>query len=344
MSIDNFAPTIWSARVQANLDKALVSSRLVNRDYEQDARSGTAKINQLGDVAVADYTKGGTIVYGRPASGQQELTLDQRKVAAFAVDDLDAVQSNINVRERYSGRMGYALADDIDYYIFSQYTEAGLEDVAIDIISVSASEVRDAFADMKANLMANNIMGRPWVTLRPKVLAAMMKDTAITQATDKGDEILARGAMGNFMGFDLFPSNSINGTGVDVTLNGAHAVGVTTLTVDAISAAIPAGTLLRFGGGKYVRVTAAASASATSLTVKATTVALADNDTATYVKVSKNLYGTDDAITFGMNDFPTVEALRDKDSLDDFVRASQNYGHQTVEEYALGTFTVTEVS
>lgn len=344
MSITNFKPTIWSARIQANLDKSLVALNLVNRDYESEAQSGSVRINQLGDVAVSTHTKGNTVTYGSPASSQKTLTLNQRKIAGFTVDDLDAVQSNINVVERYAGRLGYALADDIDFSIFSQYTTAGMPDVAIDVTTVSASEVRDAFADMAANVMAENLMGRKWVALRPKVLAAMMKDTSITQATDRGDEILARGAIGNFMGFDLYPSNSINGTGVTVQTNGAVAVGATSITVDALSAGVPAGTLLRFGGGMYVRTTAAAASSATTITVAATTVAIPDNTAATYVKVSKNLYGTDDAITFAMNIAPTVEALRDKDTTDDYVRAEQNYGYVTQEPYALGTFSVTEVS
>ena len=344
MSITNFAATIWSARIQANLDKNLVAMNLVNRDYESEAQSGSVKISQLGDVAVSTHARNGTVTYGQPASIQRTLTLNQRRIAGFTVDDLDAVQANINVVERYAGRLGYALAEEIDNAIFSQYTTAGMGDVAIDITTVSAGEVRNAFAAMGANVMKENLPGRKWVALRPNVLAAMMQDTTITQATERGDDILARGAIGQFMGFDLYPSNSINGTGVTVTLDGAVAVGDTSVDVDALSAAVPAGTILRFGGGKFLRVTANAASSATSITVAAATVVIADNSTATYIKVSKNLYGTDDAITFAMNVMPTVEALRDKDTTDDYVRAETNFGYLTQEPYALGTFSVTEIA
>jgi hypothetical protein len=69
---------------------------------------------------------------------------------------------------------------------------------------------------------------------------------------------------------------------VVVTLDGSADVGATSLTVDALSGAIPSGTLLHFGSGEFARLTAAAAADATSLTVEAIPVALEDGDSATY--------------------------------------------------------------
>ncbi len=39
MSLDNFIPTIWSARLLENLNKAHVYSSLCNRDYEGEIRA-----------------------------------------------------------------------------------------------------------------------------------------------------------------------------------------------------------------------------------------------------------------------------------------------------------------
>ncbi|MGM8224806.1 P22 coat protein - protein 5 domain protein, partial (plasmid) [Clostridium perfringens] len=62
MSVKNFIPQIWSARLLANLDKNLVYANAVNRDYEGEIKKfgDTVKINQMGDVTVKDY-KGGAI-------------------------------------------------------------------------------------------------------------------------------------------------------------------------------------------------------------------------------------------------------------------------------------------
>lgn len=345
MSISKFVPTIWSARLQAHLDKGLVIAARANRSYEVDARSGTAKINQVGDIPATSHTKGATVSYAEPYSTQKTLSLDQRSIAGFKVDDLDAVQANINLVENYSQRMGYSLRDDIDRYVASLYSSAGAGDVAIDITAVAASEVRDAFAEMGELLDANNVpMEGRWAVISPKVRASMFKDTGITQATDQGDQALAAGSIGRFMGFDLFMSNNVLGTGVTVELSSAASQGDTSLTVTALADAVPAGTILTFGPGQYARVTADAAGTDTSITVATLTVDIASGATATYVKVRKCMFGTSAAITMAMNLQPNVEALRDKDTTDDYVRAEQNYGALAIEPYALGTLSATEAS
>jgi hypothetical protein len=345
VSVNNFKPQIWSARTQAHLDKALVIASRANRSYEVDARHGVARINKVGDIAVSTHAKNNTIAYAEPFSTQQTLTLNQRKIASFKVDDLDAVETNIDLVEQYSRRLGYALADDVDRYIASFFTAAGAGDVALSLVTVSAGAVRNAFATMGELLDRNNVpsTGR-WAIVSPRVRAGMFQDTALTQATDRGDAILASGSIGSFMGFDLFMSNNLGGTGVNVTLTAQANQGATTLAVSTLSALIPVGTLLTFGGGMYARVTVQANASATSITVAPLTVTIPSGSVAVYVKVRKCLFGTSDSITMAMNLQPRVEALRDVSTTDDYVRAEQNYGALVLEPYALGTLTVTEVS
>ncbi|MBX3139850.1 MAG: hypothetical protein KF875_03795 [Trueperaceae bacterium] len=345
MSVNNFVPQVWSARTKAHLDANLVIAARANRDWEADARSGTVKINEVGDVPVVTHSKGATVAYSDPASTQQTLSLNQRKIAGFKVDDLDAIQANINLVERYSRRMGVSLANDIDRAIAGTYTAAGAGNIALTLSSLTAGDVRKAFADAAAMLDTNNVPADDrWALLSPLFQAAMFKDTAITQATDRGDAVLASGAIGRFMGFDLYQSNNLLGTGVTVTTTADEPVGETSIAVSALSAAVPAGTLLTFGPGRQARLTANANSGATTITVAPITVALPSGSVATYVKVRKAMFGSPLAITFAQNLFPTVEALRDVDTTDDYVRAQQNYGYLVVEPYALGTFTVTEAA
>jgi hypothetical protein len=64
----------------------------------------------------------------------------------------------------------------------------------------------------------------------------------------------------------------------------------TAVPVDALPGPIPSGTVLNFGTNKFARLTAAAAAGATSLTVAALPTALVDNDTATYAGIqTKNI-------------------------------------------------------
>ena len=56
MSVTNFIPTIWSARLLAHLDKKHVYAALVNRDYEGEIKyyGDTVMINQFGDITIQD--------------------------------------------------------------------------------------------------------------------------------------------------------------------------------------------------------------------------------------------------------------------------------------------------
>jgi hypothetical protein len=73
------------------------------------------------------------------------------------------------------------------------------------------------------------------------------------------------------------------GANVIVVVGAAGAAGgATSVPVGALSAAIPNGTTLDFGGAKFARLTAAAAAGALTLTVAALPTALVSTDTATY--------------------------------------------------------------
>lgn len=80
--------------------------------------------------------------------------------------------------------------------------------------------------------------------------------------------------------------NAVDAVVVVVAPAGA-AGGATSVPVDALPGAIPSGTVLNFGTNKFARLTAAAAAAATALTVAAIPTALVDNDTATYQGIGK---------------------------------------------------------
>jgi hypothetical protein len=348
MSIANFIPTLWSARLLNHLDKNTVLTQIVNRDWEGEIKSqgDTVKIQRPGNIVAGAYTKGSTIAYGYPTSSTRSLVVNQRTLASFKVDDLDQIQVNVKLMDSYSMRMGYAMADDVDRYIASLYVNAGAGDVALNISgTVNAGDLVNAFGNAALLLDNNNVptQGR-WAVISPAVHQAMLKDSRILQATDRGDALVSSGVslVGELGGFSLYKSNNVLGTGVTVTLTAQATAGATSLACSALSAGIPAGTILTFGPGQYARVTATAATSATSITVAALDATIASAAVATYVKVRKCMFGTNQAITFANQMQPSVEALRDKDSTDDFVRAQQVYGALVVEPYALGTLTVTE--
>lgn len=77
-------------------------------------------------------------------------------------------------------------------------------------------------------------------------------------------------------------SQFVDSQAVKVKLTANAALNAVSLTVTAVTAAIPAGTLLRFAAGKYAYVSTAVASGATAIPVEAIPVALATGDTAYY--------------------------------------------------------------
>lgn len=119
MSVTNFIPTIWSARLLRHLDKRHVYLNLLNRDYEGEIKNfgDTVKVNQIGNVTIKDYTKGEDIEAPEDLSGeQQELKIDQAKYFNFAVEDVDNAQTNPRLMDKAMERAAYGMNDVVDAF------------------------------------------------------------------------------------------------------------------------------------------------------------------------------------------------------------------------------------
>lgn len=92
-------------------------------------------------------------------------------------------------------------------------------------------------------------------------------------------------------GFKLVAASFPNIGEVTVTMAAAAAVAATSLTVDALSGPIPAGTILDFtGAGEFALTTADAAEGATTIAVEALDAAIEDNDTAVYAGTEARRY------------------------------------------------------
>jgi hypothetical protein len=78
------------------------------------------------------------------------------------------------------------------------------------------------------------------------------------------------------------PAEFLYQDGVKVTVGANAAQNATSITVAALSGAIPSGTVLYFGTAKFALLTAVAAAAATTLTVQAIPTAITSGNTATY--------------------------------------------------------------
>lgn len=211
MSLQNFIPEIWSARLLRHLDKNLVFKNLVNTDYEGDisAYGDTVRINQIGDVTVSNYTANSDIDDPEELdSSQKTLIINQAKYFNFQVDDVDNAQTKPKVMDAAMQRAGYAIANEIDEYIASLYSSAGNTLTKSDIGYASGDTLAyDVVVDAKQKMDELNIpaAGR-WMVIPPWFHTNLLKDDDYKQSWQN---YMVTGQVPQVVGISILQSNNI---------------------------------------------------------------------------------------------------------------------------------------
>lgn len=224
MAIDNFIPTIWSARLVQNLEKNYVFAGLFNRNYEPDARGGGDRV-RIGtvttDITVSDYARNTDISDPQILDDStQDLLLNQQKYFNFYVDDIDSYQSTPRLMDEAMRLSSVAIGNTVDVFAAgvlaaAQTKTANREtnDTAYGTVTTGyLTEVRALKRKMaKANIAMDT---RKWLVVPPEFI-----DVLERYITDKGvagnlfapattEQVLSGGFAGRLMGFDLYVSNN----------------------------------------------------------------------------------------------------------------------------------------
>lgn len=217
MSLNNFIPTIWSARLYETLRNAHVFANVVNTDYEGEiSGSGdSVKINTIGSVSVGDYTKNGTINLEQLDSAQTILEIDQSKYFNFMVDDIDKAQNNPKVMDGAMREAGYALADTADGLIAGFYSDAQAEVEKNKIVVDEPENTYEVLATAAEELDKKNVPreGR-WAVVPPffvtgMTLAGLFEVSGNVDASQEK----VNGFITRLLGFDIWVSNNLETSG-----------------------------------------------------------------------------------------------------------------------------------
>ncbi len=222
MSVTNFVPTIWSARLLAHLDKKHVYAALVNRDYEGEIRNygDTVKINQIGDVTIKNYTKGNDIEDPEDLSGSQTmLTIDQAKYFNFSIDDVDAAQVNPKLMDEAMKRAAYGMNDTTDtflanmMYLAASNNGKNLGNDSTPVVPTKA-DAYDYLVDLSTDLTEKDVPteGR-WAVIPAWFHGLLLKDSRfVGNGTDYNKALIEGGEVGVAAGFRIFLSNNVPNT------------------------------------------------------------------------------------------------------------------------------------
>jgi len=228
MAIENFIPTLWSARILQNLHKSLVFGQagVINRDYEGEIRNvgDSVKINAIGSITVGSYTKNSDINDPEDITGAgTTLLIDQANYFNFQVDDIDRVQARPDVMSEAMREAGYALKDELDGDLAALWSQVSADN----FIGTNGSPKTDMgtagyplnyLLQLATILDQNNVPtdGR-WVIIPPWFKELLLKgDTRILNpGTPQAEMRLANGNIGRIAGFDVLVSNNVVNTSDD---------------------------------------------------------------------------------------------------------------------------------
>jgi hypothetical protein len=208
MAVTNFIQTIWSKKIQDDLE---LKCKLVDnclREYEGDCQyAQSVKILGVGEPTIGDYT-GADITIEEMTDKGQILTIDQAKYFAFYVDDVDKAQSVPGLPEKYQEKAVHGLAVARDTYV------ATLIQGATNKTTVETMDAEGFKAAVDAAIVAlrnRNFDEEGVIEITPAAYN-LFKNHLITLSTNN-PEYIKKGIVGMYDNMEVIMSNNLKTPG-----------------------------------------------------------------------------------------------------------------------------------
>ena len=245
VSTGGFTPELWSDKININLDSYGAYNDIVNRKYEGEIKKKGDKVYfyTYGDLTVKDYDPSNSsftgLEYEDPQGNKQALEVNQQKYIGFLVDDIQDVQSNVDLVNGYTNRMSVAFANTKDAYIHGlAVAGAGTKLHDTSAITLTKDNVWAEVCTLEEKLAEKNAITkngldyngkRPALVVTPK-FRSILEQSPNFFTNAFGEKVLRTGQIGRIGAFDVFLSTNIK----TVTVSTAKSQTIVALTSDAI--------------------------------------------------------------------------------------------------------------
>ncbi len=222
MAVTNFIQTIWSKKIQDDLE---LKCKLVDnclRDYEGDCKyAQSVKILGVGEPTIGAYDSSVDIDIEEMSDKGQILTIDQANYFAFYVDDINQAQSVPGLKEKYQEKAVHGLAVKRDSYVASLIaTGTNVTEVA----TLSQEAIKEGVDLALVALRERNFDEEGVLEITPRVYN-YFKNELITLSTDN-PEYIKKGRVGMYDDLSVIMSNNMynDGTNVYCDIRGKKAI------------------------------------------------------------------------------------------------------------------------
>lgn len=249
----NFIPEIWSGKLIENFYDATVLAAISNTAYEGEIRQygDTVNIRTTPEITIRDYVKGQTLTVENPDKPKIQLIIDKGEYFACVEDDVDKVQSDINLMDTWSKDASERMKIKIDTRVLtdilpgiSAYNKgltAGEQSAAFNLgtsvspLTVSkdgaggTTSIIDLIVDMGTVLDEANAPEGDRFLVIPARMAGLIKKSELKDASLTGDSmsIVRNGRLGMVDRFTIYVSHNLNVSSGKTSIIAGHKMGFT---------------------------------------------------------------------------------------------------------------------
>jgi len=232
----NFIPEIWSVKLIENFYDATVLAAISNTDYEGEIKGqgDTVNIRTTPNITIRDYVKGQNLVVENPDKPKLQLLIDKGEYFACVEDDIDKVQSDINLMDSWSKDASEQMKIKIDQRVLTDIlpdiasinrgATAGRISAAFNLGTsaapltvtkdgaVGTTPVTDLIVDMGTVLDEANCPESGRFLVIPARMAGLIKKSELKDASLAGDNqsVMRNGRLGMIDRFTIYVSHNLN--------------------------------------------------------------------------------------------------------------------------------------
>lgn len=223
MAVTHFIASVWSKKIQDELEKKVKLASYTNQEYEGDVKfAAKVKILGVGDPTVRDYPASDNITVEDMSDIGQWLEITQKKYFAFKVEDLDAAQSVPGLPGKYQKKAAHKLAIARDTFVagLMKSGAALAQNTVADDGTISEYKINSVVATDRTGANIKAAIDRAIVALRegdfdeegrieitPGVYNILKN--VITDLSTNNPEYIKTGKVGLYDGFEVVEVNTL---------------------------------------------------------------------------------------------------------------------------------------
>lgn len=223
MSVLHFIQTIWSKKIQDDLEEKCKLVQDCTREYEGDCKyANTVRILAVGDPTIGNYTGKNPINYEEMSDDSQDLVIDVQKYFSFRVNDVDKAQSVPGLPEKYQQKSMRKLALAREKFIGALVAGKALSSAdeedgkttykegATTVITATGNTqdaIKEALDEAIITLREKNFDDSGIIEIDPRTYKTF-KDKLIEIKT-ANDELIKRGIVGQYDDYDVKSTNNV---------------------------------------------------------------------------------------------------------------------------------------